>query len=97
MAKLTSVADQMSEIIIDVDRIVVTGDGAVPERSQIGSAIQAELQHALQIADWVDGLAARNVTRAVVSAASSSTSSGKSDLARNVAHGIVRSLRGHNR
>jgi len=78
----------MSKIIIEVDRIVITGDGPAPDEFQIGAAIQAELQQALQSADWIDGLATKNVGLAVVT-----PSSTQSELAANVTRGIINALR----
>jgi hypothetical protein len=81
----------MSETIIKVDRIVITSDGPVPDRSQVAATIQAELQNALHADAWVDGLASQSVSRAVVPPAPSST---EGNLAQHVAHGVVQAIRG---
>ena len=76
----------MSEIVIEVERIVLTGAVTAPEATALSASIQSELAQMLQPADWANAMTRSGIQCVVIPRSQSPAGDG------NLAHSIARSV-----
>lgn len=81
----------MSEIVIDVERIVVTGDATTLDTIEVGALIQSEIAQMMQNANWVKTLTASDVECVVIPRSLSSTKV-NDNLAHTIAESVTHAL-----
>jgi hypothetical protein len=82
----------MSEIVIDVERIILTGDVTAPEATALSASVQTEITQMLQHADWANVMTRSDIQFVVIPRSLSLASDG--NLAHNIARSVTQALNG---